>query len=211
VLAVAVVAGVAAILHTALSGPSFTYRGSAAPAFSFSYDGLERVAPRPGELVRLERRGAQGELDDLVTASPVRLGGAAEPVSSSLPFAAAAVERRAHRELPGLREILEGRAHVLVDHGPAAWQFGFLAPDRTRPGHVIVGKVLVVPERGDRPRRAVALELVESSDEQKVAEAAARQPSGLLLNYPVRDLEQVEVAAQTSGRIERPVKTFELL
>ncbi len=167
------------------------------------------MSPRPGELVRLEHRGAGGAPDALVAATAVRLAGSPKPVSTSLPFAAGAAAA-VRRDFPGAHQVVEGRARVMVDHGPVAYQYGFAGPDRRRPGSVVVAKVLVVPERGDHPRRAVALELGESSRDRKVVGAVREQPSGLLLSYPVRDREQVRVAAQTSGRIERPVETFAL-
>ncbi|HEY2570829.1 MAG TPA: hypothetical protein VGI27_05125 [Solirubrobacteraceae bacterium] len=67
-------------------------RGGRVP-FSFNYRGIDRVAAAPGEWVRLERRAADGRLQDSYSVRPLTLPPYAGSLTGELPLYAASYIR----------------------------------------------------------------------------------------------------------------------
>jgi hypothetical protein len=110
--------------------------------FSFSYRGLDRVAPGPGEYVRLERHDAAGRLEDSFAVAPLRLPPYSGGLTGELPLYAAGyigVLRSHYGEF-----VLRGEGKTRVNTVPA-YQVSFTAPVA---GQTMWGRdVLLLPER----------------------------------------------------------------
>jgi hypothetical protein len=154
--------------------------GGVAP-FHFSYRGLYRTAPAPGEYVRIERRSG-GRLEDSFAVSPLRLPPYAGGLSGELPLYASGYIR----ELSGRYTdfVLRGEGKTRVNTVPAYNVF-YTA---TVEGREMYGRdVLLLPE-GSGVRDGVAIEMLTS-------------PSATL-----QVTSPLEVAS--AGVLEEPVETF---
>jgi hypothetical protein len=205
-----VLAGAATLVHRA-RGTGFSYSGPDAPAFSFRYDGLKRAQPSGHELVRLERSTPAG-LRRRLTVEPLPLAPADDPISTTLPFAIRPVAEAAARRYAGYRQVVEGRTRLGVVDREEAYMTAFIArgagpkPD----GGKWVGKVLLVPEPGGRPRRALQITLLERVHGGDLAEAVHRFPAGFLLNWPIRFWVQQRTSVDTPDELERPLLSFSI-
>lgn len=110
--------------------------------FSFGYRGLDRVAPGPGEYVRLERHDAAGRLEDSFAVAPLRLPPYSGGLTGELPLYAAGyigVLRSHYDEF-----VLRGEGKTRVNTVPA-YQVIFTARVA---GQTMWGRdVLLLPEQ----------------------------------------------------------------
>jgi len=174
---VLVVLAVAAVFT--LLPASFSY-GGAAP-FHFSYRGLYRSTPGPGEYVRVERR-ARGELEDSFAVAPLRLPPYAGGLSGELPLYASGYIGALGRRFRGF--TLRGEGKTRVNTVPAYNVF-YIA---TVGGREMYGRdVLLLPERPG-VRDGVAIEMLSTP------------------RVSLRVSSPLEVAG--TGVLERPLKTF---
>ncbi|MDX6662300.1 MAG: hypothetical protein QOG09_402 [Solirubrobacterales bacterium] len=190
-------------------GASFSYGGAEGPAFSFRYKGLHRAPPAAAELARLEQSDGSGLLRRLSVRS-IEIEARREPISTTLPFAAARVVRSDGSAHAGFSPIAEGRTRLAVVEGREAYMVAYTArgagaaPD----GHAWIGKLLLVPEHGEAPRRALAIELTERIRGTRVAEALRRFPAGFMLNWPIRFWVQQRTSVDVPDELELPLKSF---
>ena len=161
--------------------PATYSHGGPAP-FHFSYRGLYRTTPEPGQYVRIDRRsGGDGRLEDSFAVSPLRLPPYGGGLSGELPVYASGYIGRLRAKFPGF--VLRGEGKTRVNTVPA-YNIFYTA---TVEGREMYGRdVLLLPERRRRARRGGARD----------ADAAERPP----LTSPL------EVAS--AGVLERPVETF---
>jgi hypothetical protein len=169
---------VLAIAATLTLWPATYSHGGAAP-FHFSYRGLYRTPPEPGQYVRIDRRAA-GRLEDSFAVSPLRLPPYSGGLSGELPVYASSYIDRLSRKFSGF--VLRGEGKTRVNTVPA-YNIFYTA---TVEGREMYGRdVLLLPERQE-VRDGVTLEMLT------LPGAAVTSP--------------LEVA--TGGVLERPVETF---
>jgi hypothetical protein len=167
-----------AVVFTLL--PARISHGGAAP-FHFSYRGLYRTAPAPGQFVRIERH-AHGRLEDSFAVAPLRLPPYTGGLSAELPLYASGYINALSREYSGF--VLRGEGKTRVNTVPAYNVF-YTA---TIEGRAMYGRdVLLLPER-QGVRDGVAIEMLTSPS------ASSKVTSPL------------EVAS--AGVLEKPLKTF---
>jgi hypothetical protein len=160
--------------------PATVSYGGAAP-FHFSYRGLYRTAPAPGQLVRIERR-ASGRLEDSFAVAPLRLPPYAGGLSAELPLYASGYIKGLSSKYSGF--LLRGEGKTRVNTVPA-YNVLYTA---TIEGREMYGRdVLLLPER-QGVRDGVAIEMLTSPS------ASSKVTSPL------------EVAS--AGVLEKPLKTF---
>jgi len=139
VLAIAVVVAV-------LAGDGLTsLEHRSAPVFTILHpaDTVRRVAPAPGEIVRLRSR--RGRLEALVTVRPIRLPAYRGSVSGLLPLYIERHERALAAELPGFRVRQDGKARV---NDAPGYQLRYRAGP---PGRRLTGMdIFLVAEDGQR-------------------------------------------------------------
>jgi hypothetical protein len=209
VAAIVAIVAIDAYLLLRSSDESFSYDGPEAPAFSFSYDELERIRPRgEDELVRLEKVSRGGEFEAQLTVQPLSFEASDEPVGGTLPLAADRFTARAKRELPGYRLLEEGRTRLEVAHGIEAYQLGFVAKTPAYPGSILVGKTYLIPEEGKRVDRGVALTIEQRTRDRKTLDAVREAPAGFFLNWPIRFWLQLATAVDEHTPLEEPLKSF---
>jgi hypothetical protein len=110
--------------------------------FSFSYRSLYRVAPDPGEFVKMQRRRSDGELEDSLAVRPLRLPPYSGELSGELPLYAAGYIRALSRRYPQF--VLQGEGKTKVDTIFAyAVAYTTVFEGRTMWGR----DILVLPER----------------------------------------------------------------
>jgi hypothetical protein len=116
-----------------------------APVFTLLYPRgqVHRVAPRPGELVRLRAR--RGRLQAVITVRPLTLPPYRGSVSGFLPIYADRHARALAAELPGFRSPTQGKARVNLAPG---YQLSYRAGPADR--RTYGTDILVVPEDGRR-------------------------------------------------------------
>lgn len=183
----AVLAGAVGLLALAL-GVALTLqnahysRGGAVP-FSFSYRGLRRTAPWPGEWVRL-RRERHGRLEEAFAVGPLRLPPDTVGLSAELPlYATSYIDGLRHR-YAGF--MLRGEGKTRVNTVPAY----AIAYTATLAGRELYGRdILLLPER---PGARLGVDIVMLS----APDTEPRVHSPLLVG--------------TSGALERPLETFML-
>jgi hypothetical protein len=174
-------AGIAALVLTLLNS-SYSHGGPV--PFRFSYRGLYRVAPGPGEYVRIESRSSAGALRYRFAVGPLRLPPYSGDLSGELPMYANAY-------IAGLRRrdssfVLMGEGKTRVNTVPA---YDILYTT-TVEGRPMYGRnVLLLPERPGA-RLGVTITML-------TAPGASRQVHG-----------PMEVA--TTGVLERPLRSFTL-
>lgn len=208
--AAALIAGAAIAAFLILRGDAerFTYDGPEAPAFSFSYEDLDRAKPERGQLVSLRKPESGSALEMEVTAEPLQFEPSAEPVGGSLPLAADRFQRRAKRRLPGYTLLEEGRTRLEITRGIEAYQLGFTADSPAGAEGILVGKTYLIPPEEEGADRGVALTILERTDEKKILDAVREQPAGFFLNWPIRFWLQQATAVETPTPLERPVESF---
>jgi hypothetical protein len=198
------------LLASRLDRPSYAYDGPGAPAFELDYDGLEKVEPRAGELARFENRDGR-RMQESVAISPLRFAASPNPVATALPL----VAERLAAEVgppPGYRQVLEGRTKLRIMDGADAYMLAFTAraPGRARDS-ILLGKRLLVPGPGERPRRGVVIELLQVSDDERVLTAARRYPSAFFLNWPVNFWLDLAVSARVPGPLGDALDSFSFI
>ncbi|HEV7562579.1 MAG TPA: hypothetical protein VGO24_03675 [Solirubrobacterales bacterium] len=173
-----VAALVAAVLT--LENASFTHGGRV--PFSFAYRSLYRVAPDPGGYVKIQRRRANGALEDSYAVEPLTLPPYTGELSGELPVYAAGHIRELERRNSGF--VLRGEGKTRVNAVPA-YQVLYTATVEGRP---MYGRdVLLLPERPGA-REGVEIVMLTSP----TANAQVDSP--------------LEVAS--TGVLLRPLKTF---
>jgi hypothetical protein len=158
--------------------PATYSHGGAAP-FHFSYRGLYRTAPGPGEYVRIERRAA-GRLEDSFAVSPLHLPPYAGGLSGELPLYASGYIGELGRKFSDF--VLRGEGKTRVNTVPA---YNIFYTARIEGREMYGRDVLLLPERSGA-RDGVAIEMLT------LPSAGVTSP--------------LEVA--TAGVLERPVETF---
>jgi hypothetical protein len=154
--------------------------GGAVP-FHFSYRGLYRMAPAPGEYVRVQR-SAHGRLEDSFAVAPLRLPPYAGGLSGELPLYASGYIDALSSKYRDF--VLRGEGKTRVNTVPA-YNIFYTA---TVQGHEMYGRdVLLLPEQSG-VRDGVAIEMLTSP----TANSQVTSP--------------IEVAG--AGVLERPLKTF---
>jgi hypothetical protein len=154
--------------------------GGAAP-FSFSYRGLYRTAPAPGEYVQV-RSPAHGTLRSSFAVGPLQLPPYTTSLGAELPLYAASYIAGLHRRYAGF--VLRGEGKTRVNTVPA-YAIAYTAQIA---GRTFYGRdILLLPERPGA-RAGVAISMLSAPK----AEAQVNSP--LLVG--------------TTGVLERPLETF---
>jgi hypothetical protein len=183
--AIAVVLGAFALAIGAfLTLENAHYSHSGKVPFSFSYRSLYRVAPAPGEFVKLERHAADGRLDDSYAVKPLLLPPYAGALTGELPLYAEGYIRalRSHDD----DFVLRGEGKTRVNAVPA-YQVLYTT---VVAGRLMYGRdILLVPQRPGA-RAGVNIVMLTSP----TANAQVTSP--------------LEVASE--GVLLKPVKTFTL-
>jgi hypothetical protein len=210
-LALALVGVLVVLVAGRLEGASYRYDGPRAPGFELDHDGLERTEPRGRELARFEHDDGSG-LGQSIALAPLRFPASDNPVATALPLVASRLIAPDARR-PGYREVLEGRTKLEIMEGRDAYMVAFTAraPRGEGPGARLLGKLLLVPEPGERPDAGVAIKLLEVSDDERVLEAARRYPSAFFLNWPVNFWLDLAVSVRVPGALGGALGSFAFL
>jgi hypothetical protein len=181
---VAIVGVIALLLGAFLTLENAHYSQGGSTPFSFSYRGLDRVAPEPGEYVQLERHSSSGRLEDSYAVRPLTLPPYTGGQSGELAlFAAGYIERLRAGDRTF---VLRGEGKTRVNAVPA-YQVVYTT---VLGGREMYGRnVLLLPQR-PRARHGVSIVMLTSP----TANAQVTSPS--------------EVASE--GVLLRPLKTFAL-
>ncbi len=149
--------------------------------FHFSYRGLYRTAPDPGEYVRVQRRG-DGRLEDSFAVGPLQLPPYAGSLSGELPLYAAAYIAGLRAHYTGF--VLRSEGKTRVNTVPA---YAVMYTARIE-GRMMYGRnILLLPERPD-VRAGVQIVMLA------LPMASSQVTSPLLVG--------------TTGVLERPLETF---
>jgi hypothetical protein len=171
------------LLAAALTLENAKYSHGGARPFSFSYRGLYRVAPEPGEYVKITRR-KDGRVSDSFAVRPLLLPPYSGGLSGELALFAASYIRTLEGRYRDF--VLRGEGKTRVNTVPA-YNVEYTALVE---GHTMWGRdVLLLPQR-PRARRGVEIVMLTSP-------SADRQVTSPL-----------EVASE--GVLLRPLKTFTL-
>jgi hypothetical protein len=151
---------VAAILGATLTllGPTVSH-GGAVP-FGFSYGGLHRVAPEPGEYVRVQRL-AGDRLEDSFAVSPLTLPPYHGAIGAALAmYAAGYIERRARARIPGRSGfVLRGEGSTQIDAVPGDATYNVFYTAAVQGREMYGRDVLLLPDRPGA-RRGVEIEML---------------------------------------------------
>jgi hypothetical protein len=158
--------------------PASYSHGGPAP-FHFSYRGLYRTTPEPGQYVRIDRRAA-GRLEDSFAVSPLHLPPYGGGLSGELPVYASGYIDRLRAKFSGF--VLRGEGKTRVNTVPA---YNIFYTARIEGREMYGRDVLLLPAR-EGVRDGVSLQML----------TLPRPP----LTSPL------EVAS--AGVLERPVETF---
>jgi hypothetical protein len=152
--------------------------------FSFDYRDLYRAAPEPGGYVKVQRRGADGRLEDSFAVGPLRLPPYSGGLSGELPLYASGYIRALSRRYAGF--VLRGEGKTRVNKVPA-YDIVYTA---LVAGHRMYGRdVLLLPEReGVRSGVDIAMLAYTATSSQ--------------VDSPVE--------AGSSGALATPLKSFSL-
>jgi hypothetical protein len=183
-----VIASLAGLLVLAVSAvltlENASYAHGGRVPFSFSYRSLSRVAPGPGDYVKIQRRRSDGRLLDAFAVRPLRLPPYAGGLSAELPLYAAGYIRAMRSRYENFVLRSEGKTRV---NTVPAYNVEYTA---TVEGHTMFGRdVLLVPQR---PGARDGVDIV-----MLTAPTADRQVTSPL-----------EVASD--GVLLKPLKTFTL-
>ncbi len=130
----------AVALALTLLSPSYSHGGPV--AFSFTYRGLYRVTPDPGGYVKVQKRAADGALQNSFAVEPLTLPPYRGGLSGELPLYAASYENGLLRRYADV--VLRGDGKTQVNHAPA-YEVLYTA---TVEGRRMYGRdVLLLPER----------------------------------------------------------------
>jgi hypothetical protein len=152
--------------------------------FSFSYRGLHRAAPDPGEYVKLERHASDGRLEDSFAVRPLLLPPYSGALTGELPLYAAGYIRSLRGRYEGF--VLRGEGKTRVNAVPA-YQVLYTAVVQ---GRTMFGRdVLLLPQR-PAAREGVEIVMLTSP----TANSQVTSP--------------LEVASE--GVLLKPLKTFTL-
>ena len=183
VLAALAVLGVL-VVATALTLLNASYsRGGRVP-FSFSYRGLYRVAPQPGEYMRIASHSSSGRLLYSFAVGPLALAPYAGEPSGALPVYASSYIQQLRSSLAGF--VLRGEGKTRVNTVPA-YDVLYTA---TVEGTPVYGRnVLLLPER-----------------------TAAREGVTISMLTAVGASKQVQAPLEvgTTGVLQRPLRSFTL-
>jgi len=140
------------VLRSGTAESRLVHRG--VPAFNFKHpESLGRVAPEPGEIVRLERR-RDGLFVQSFAVEPLTLPAYEGAIGGALPaFASRYIERLAVR-FPGFELVQEGRSNVNYVSG-----YGVLFQARLGERR-LYGRAILLPEPTIAARRGVILMLL---------------------------------------------------
>jgi hypothetical protein len=156
--AVAIVCGVgltAALLAAGLTLEDAKYSHGGPVGFSFGYRDLYRTAPEPGGYVRVQRRGADGRLEDSFAVGPLRLPPYSGALSGELPLYASGYIRALRHRYGDF--VLRGEGKTRVNKVPA-YDVVYTALVE---GQRMYGRdVLLFPER-EGVRSGVAIAMLE--------------------------------------------------
>jgi hypothetical protein len=181
----AIAAGVgllAALVAAVLTLENATFSHGGKLPFSFAYRSLYRVAADPGGYVKIQRRRANGALEDSYAVEPLALPPYSGELSGELPVYAAGHIRELERHNSAF--VLRGEGKTRVNAVPA-YQILYTA---TVEGRTMYGRdVLLLPERPGA-REGVEIVMLTSP----TANAQVDSP--------------LEVAS--TGVLLRPLKTF---
>jgi hypothetical protein len=180
-----IVAGVglvALIAVAALTLESSMFSQGGSVPFSFSYRDLYRVAPDPGEYVKLQRRRPDGRLEDSFAVAPLRLPSYSGELSGELPVYAVGYARQLSRRYDHV--VLRGDGKTKVNTLPAYDIFYTAVVE----GQTMYGRdILLLPERrGTRNGLEISILTIPTTSTRSPLEVAS---AGILL---------------------RPLKTFSL-
>ncbi len=143
--AVAIVCGVGllvALIAAGLTLEDAKYSHGGPVRFSFAYSDLYRAAPDPGDYVKVQRRAADGRLDDSFAVGPLRLAPYSGGLSGELPLYASGYIRTLSHRYAGF--VLRGEGKTRVNKVPA---YDILYTALVA-GHEMYGRdVLLLPER----------------------------------------------------------------
>ncbi len=141
-----VVAGVllaAAIVAAVLTLENASYSHGGSVPFGFSYRGLYRVAPDPGGYVKIQRRGADGRLEDSFAVDPLRLAPYSGSLSGELPLYASGYIRTLSKSDRDF--VLRGEGKTKVNGIPTAYDVFYTTVVE---GRMMFGRnFLLLPER----------------------------------------------------------------
>jgi hypothetical protein len=145
VVSAVIVVAAAAVIATRTGDGLTTLEHRSAPVFTLLHPAgqVRRVAPGPGEVVRL--RSHRGQLQMTVTVRRLTLPPYRGSVSGLLPVYIERQERALAAELPGFRARTDGKARVNAAPG---YQLRYRAGPANR--RTIGIDILVVPADGDR-------------------------------------------------------------
>jgi hypothetical protein len=183
-LVFAAAAGLVALaIAAALTLWPATYSHGGATPFHFSYRGLYRTAPAPGQLVRIERR-AHGRLEDSFAVAPLRLPPYSGGLSAELPLYASGYIKGLSGKYSGF--VLRGEGKTRVNTVPAYNVFYTAMIE----GRQMYGRDVLLLGKRQGVRDGVAIEMLTSPS----ANSKVTSP--------------LEVAS--AGVLEKPLKTFTL-
>jgi len=175
--AVALLALLLGVLLTLLT-PTYSH-GGAVP-FSFSYRGLYRAKPDPGEIVKIDKRNADGALQYSFAVAPLALPPYTLDLSAELPLYANAYIDQLRRRYNGF--VLRGEGKARVNTLPA---YDVLYTALVEGRQMYGRDVLLVPERsGDR--QGVAIVMLTAPGASRQVKAPLEVASTGVLMKPLR-------------------------
>lgn len=174
-------ATLALLIGAGLTLENAHYSHSGAVSFSFSYRGLYRTAPAPGEYVQI-RRPAHGPLKDSYAVGPLELPSYTVGLSAELPLYASSYIAGLRRRYTGF--ALRGEGKTRVNTVPA-YDIAYTAQIE---GRTVYGRdILLLPERSGA-RAGVHI---------------------VMLSAPTADSQVTSpLLVGTAGVLERPLETF---
>ncbi len=148
--------------------------------FSFSYRGLYRVHPEPGEYVKLERHSSSGRLLDSLVVKPLVLPPYTGDLSGELPLYAAGYVRALQSRYADF--VLRGEGKTKVNTVPA---YAVMYTARVN-GRTMWGRdVLLLPER-EGARQGVDIVMLTSPTANKLVTSPLEVSTAGVLLKPVR-------------------------
>jgi hypothetical protein len=150
-------------------------RGGKLP-FSFSYRGLDRAVPDPGEYVKLERHASDGRLEDSFAVRPLLLPPYSGALTGELPLYAAGYIRSLRGRYAGF--VLRGEGKTRVNAVPA-YQVLYTAVVQ---GRTMYGRdVLLLPQRPGAREGVEIVMLTSPSANSQVTSPLEVASEGVLL------------------------------
>ena len=176
--ALALLAALLVALALTLLNASYSHNGRV--PFSFSYRGLYRVAPEPGQYVRIVSRSGSGRLLYSFAVGPLTLAPYVGEPSGEVPLYASGYIERLRRSLAGFVLRGEGKTHVNTVPG---YSVLYTATVEGRP---MYGRnVLLLPERTGA-REGVTISMLTAPGASKQVQAPIEVGTNGLLARPLR-------------------------